>query len=187
MAIVGYIRVSTPDQKIELQVDAMKAAGCGKVFEDFGRSAVAKRRPGFEAALAALKPGDTFLVWAADRAFRDARESLNTLFWLQGQGITFHSMTDAAMDTQTPLGKLLYQVRNAISEFERSLISVRTKAGMAALKKRGRRFGRPRKLTSSRIVTLRRSVRNRGRKTMDQVARRHRISRSSLYRAMCNN
>jgi DNA invertase Pin-like site-specific DNA recombinase len=181
MAMVGYIRVSTPDQNLYLQIDAMKAAGCKKVFEDFGRSALAKRRPGFEAALTRLNPGDTFLVWSTDRAFRDAREALNTLFMLQARGVKFHSMTDAAMDTATPTGKLLYQIRSAFAEFERNTISLRTKAGMAAHRRRGRKFGRPRKLDAQRIAWARNELR---RKTMRQVARRLRVCPRTLSRAL---
>lgn len=150
MALIGYARVSTDEQHLDLQRDALKAAGCGRIFEDEGISAVARVRPGFTLALEMLCPGDVFVIWKMDRAFRSLRHALDTLEEFERRGIEFRSLTEQ-IDTSTPVGKLIYQITNALAEFERNLNSERTKAGMAAARKRGRRFGRPHKLTKRQV------------------------------------
>lgn len=150
MALIGYARVSTDEQHLDLQRDALKAAGCGRIFEDEGISAVARVRPGFTLALEMLCPGDVFVIWKMDRAFRSLRHALDTLEEFERRGIEFRSLTEQ-IDTSTPVGKLIYQITNALAEFERNLNSERTKAGMAAARKRGKRFGRPHKLTKRQI------------------------------------
>ena len=146
LAVIGYARVSTDEQHLDLQRDALKGAGCVRIFEDEGVSAVAKVRPGFTLALEMLCPGDTFVVWKMDRAFRSLRHALDTLELFEKTGIEFRSLTEQ-IDTTTPVGKLLYRIINALAEFERDLNSERTKAGMEAARKRGKRVGRPPKLT----------------------------------------
>lgn len=147
---IGYARVSTDEQNPDLQMYALKAAGCDLIFEDQGISAVAKRRPGFEEALARADMGDTFVIWKMDRAFRSLRNALDLLEDLERRGVEFVSLTEA-IDTTTPMGKAMYQMRGVFSELERSLIIERTRAGMAAAKRRGQRIGRPPKLTEAQI------------------------------------
>jgi len=180
MAIIGYARVSTEEQNLDLQLDALRAAGCARVFEDFGVSAVAKRREGFDDAMAALRSGDTFVIWKMDRAFRSLRQALDTLDLFRARGVAFRSLTEN-FDTSTPMGEAMYQIRNVFAELERKLIAERVRAGMAAAKLRGRTFGRPRKLTKKRLKTARRLLKQ---KSYRQVARRMRISERTLRRRL---
>lgn len=150
MAVIGYARVSTQDQNLALQRDALREAGCAQIFEDHGLSAVGKVRPGFEAALAALQAGDLFVIWKMDRAFRSMRHALDTLEELEGLGVEFCSLTDG-IDTTTPMGRCMYYIRNAFAELERSLISERTKAGLEAARRRGQKLGRPPKLSARQV------------------------------------
>lgn len=108
-------------------------------------------RPGFKLAKEMLCPGDTFVVWKMDRAFRSLRHALDTLEEFEKRGIEFRSLTEQ-IDTTTPVGKLLYRIINALAEFERDLNSERTKAGMEAARKRGKRVGRPHKLTEKQVA-----------------------------------
>lgn len=156
MTTYGYARVSTEDQNLDLQLDALRAAGCKTIFEDLGVSATARSRQGLDALFAALQDGDTLIIWKMDRAFRSLRQALDVLETFERRRIEFRSLTDQ-IDTTTPMGKCMYQVRNAFAELERSLISERTKAGMAAARSRGKHIGRPR-LLSDRDVQNARSV-----------------------------
>lgn len=151
MVSIGYARVSTIDQNLHLQRDALEAAGCAQIFEDHGISAVGKTRPGFESALKTLQGGDHFIIWKMDRAFRSLRHALDTLEDFEARGIEFRSLTDQ-IDTTTPMGKCMYQIRNAFAELERNIISERTKAGMEAAKKRGVILGRPKKLSHAQVL-----------------------------------
>ena len=144
--IIGYARVSTEEQHLDLQLDALERAECDVIYKDQGVSAVAKQRNGFEAALSELNDGDILVIWKMDRAFRSLRHALDVLEEFENRNIQFRSLTDQ-IDTTTPMGKCMYQVRNAFAELERNLISERTKAGMEAARKRGAVIGRPRKLT----------------------------------------
>ncbi len=155
MALIGYARVSTAEQNLDLQRDALVQAGCTPIFEDEGVSAIAKQRPGFEQALDALKAGDVLVVWKMDRAFRSLKNALDTLEAFESRGVEFRCLTEA-IDTTTPIGKCMYQVRHAFSELERNLIRERTIAGMDAAKKRGVHVGRPRKLSNDQIASTRR-------------------------------
>lgn len=151
---IGYARVSTEEQNLNLQLDALKAASCDRIYCDEGISAVAPERPQFEAALAALEPGDAFVIWKMDRAFRSLLHALQMLEELDARGVEFQSITEA-IDTRTPMGRFAYQITNAFGELERALIIERTKAGMAAARRRGIRIGRPPKLTPAQIARAR--------------------------------
>ena len=140
-ARIGYARVSTDDQNLDLQLDALRVAGCTHIFQDHGLSAVGKR-PSFERALKALRHGDTLVIWKMDRAFRSLRHALDTLDRLEAKGVAFQALTEQ-IDTATAMGRFVYQITNAFAELERALISERTKAGMAAARKRGVHLGRP--------------------------------------------
>jgi len=140
---VGYARVSTSEKDCPLQTDALTAAGCDRVFVETA-SGMKRDRPELHAALSALRPGDTLVVWRFDRLARSLRHLLETVEGLEGSGMKFRSLTEA-VDTSTSGGKLIFSVLGAIAEFERAIISERTKAGLEAARLRGRKGGRPRK------------------------------------------
>lgn len=181
--ILGYARVSTEEQHLDLQLDALKAAGCTHVYSDQGISAVAKYRKGFDEALSELKSGDVLVIWKMDRAFRSLRHALDVLEQLENQDIQFRSLTDQ-IDTTTPMGKCMYQIRNAFAELERNLISERTKAGMEAARKRGKHIGRPKKLTSKQIEWAKTQLSGNSQMTTTQVAKELKISTKTLLRSL---
>ena len=179
---IGYARVSTDEQNLSLQLDALVAAGCERIYRDEGVSAVARERPEFMAAISALKPGDTLVIWKMDRAFRSLLDALRVLEELDQRGVNFHSLTDA-IDTGTPMGRFVYQLRNAFSELERALIVERTKAGMEAARRRGVRIGRPRKLSQAQIEEARAALAC-GSTTLASLALRFGVAPRTLLRAL---
>lgn len=180
----GLVRCSTRKQEVLAQVDALKRAGCQKIFKEKAVSGAAKKRPVLAAIEKVLRPGDVFVVTAIDRGFRDTRGAISFLDdVLTPKGVTFVSLRER-LDTRTPEGRRWYMIEAAEAEYERAKISIRTREAMQALKRRGRKFGRRRKLTKDKIARARAAVRNRGSKSMDQIARRLRISRRSLFRAL---
>jgi DNA invertase Pin-like site-specific DNA recombinase len=179
---IGYARVSTDEQNLSLQLDALTAAGCARIYRDEGVSAVARERPAFAQALAVLKPGDTLVIWKMDRAFRSLLNALQVLEELEARRVNFHSLTDA-IDTTTPIGRFAYQITNAFAELERALIAERTKAGMAAARRRGVRIGRPPKLTPEQIAEARADLAT-GTETLAGLASRFRVARRTLSRTI---
>lgn len=149
---VGYARVSSSDQNLDLQRDALLQAGCHRVFED-KVSGVKVDRPGLTEALAYLRPGDTLVVWRLDRLGRSLPHLIATVQDLADRGISFMSLQEA-IDTSTPGGNLVFQIFGALAEFERNLIRERTLAGLAAARARGRHGGRPPKLSSQKQELL---------------------------------
>lgn len=145
---VGYARVSTDIQRMDLQMDALKNAGCNFIFTDHGISGATVERPGLRQAMDMLQKGDTLIVWRLDRLGRSLVNLVEHVNGLGKQGIEFRSLTES-IDTSSSGGKLLFHMIAALAEFERSLISERTKAGMAAAKLRGKHVGRPRRSTLS--------------------------------------
>jgi DNA invertase Pin-like site-specific DNA recombinase len=150
--LIGYARVSTLEQSLDLQTDALDRAGCEKLFTDKAGGARAER-PGLDQALAHLRKGDTLVVWKLDRLGRDLRHLVNTVHDLAARGIGFKVLTGhgASIDTTSPSGKLVFGIFAALAEFERELIIERTKAGMAAARARGRSGGRPYKMTAAKL------------------------------------
>jgi len=179
--VIGYARVSTEEQHLDLQLDALEEAGCDRIYKDQGISAVIKHRTGFEDALKALHDGDTFVIWKMDRAFRSLRHALDVLEEFERREIQFCSLTDQ-LDTTTPMGKCMYQIRNAFAELERNLISERTKAGMKAAKKRGVKLGRPRKLSDKQIVWAKEQLNNNPEITHAFLAKQLKVSTATLRR-----
>lgn len=179
---IGYARVSTEEQNLSLQIDALTAAGCDKIYRDEGVSAVARERPEFAAALAGLGPGDTLLIWKMDRAFRSLLHALQVLEALEARHVEFHSLTEA-IDTATPMGRFAYQITNAFGELERALIVERTKAGMAAARRRGVRIGRPPKLDERQIEVARELLCG-GDRTRAEVAAQLGVSTRTLGRSL---
>jgi DNA invertase Pin-like site-specific DNA recombinase len=138
--LIGYARVSTKDQDRALQTDALKAAGCEKIFEETASGAKTDR-PELAAALDFMREGDVLVVWKLDRLSRSMKQLIDTVEMLNGKGIEFKSLTDA-IDTTTPQGKLVFGIFASLAEFERSLIRERTMAGLAAARAKGNRGGR---------------------------------------------
>ena len=151
--LIGYARISTIDQNLDLQIDALTEEGCEKIYRDEGVSGAKTKRPGLQKALKALKPNDVLVVWKLDRLGRSMRHLIEITSTLEEKQIGFCSLSDA-IDTSTPGGKLYFHLMGAFAEFERNLISERTKAGMAAAKARGVRIGRPKKHTEEQKRAL---------------------------------
>ena len=178
---IGYARVSTLDQTLALQRDALKEAGCEKVFADHGVSGTATTRPGLDRALKALKPGDTLIVWKLDRLGRSLSHLVQIVAELGGRGVNFRSLSDP-IDTESAGGRLVLHMMAALAEFERSLIVERTRAGLIAAKRRGQKLGRRPVLTPAQI-TRARSLLGRG-ESPRSVAATLRVGRTTLWRAL---
>jgi DNA invertase Pin-like site-specific DNA recombinase len=155
---IGYARVSTDEQNLALQLDALKAAGCDAVHED-RLSGVAKR-PGLEQALAACAAGDVLIVWKLDRLGRSLIDLVGLVETLKARDVGLKVLTGegATIDTTKPEGRLFFAMFAALAEFERELIRERTKAGMSAAKRRGQHVGRPATLTPEKLDMARRLV-----------------------------
>ena len=180
-AKIGYARVSTSDQTLNLQRDAVKEAGCDKIFSDRGLSGSVASRPGLDRALAWLRPGDTLIVWKLDRLGRSLAHLMQTIAALGERGVNFRSLSDP-IDTQSPGGRLVLHIMGAIAEFERSLAIERTRAGLEAARRRGKQLGRPRLLTPKHAARARRLL-GAG-ETRAAVARRFGVSLSTLCLAI---
>ena len=178
--LVGYSRVSTEDQKLDLQVDALKSAVCEKFFSD-QVSGASKLRPGLEEALAYLKPGDTLVVWKLDRLGRTVKGLVDLVQTLQDKGIQFRSLTDG-IDTSTTAGRFFFHVMAALAQMERELVHERTKAGLSAARARGRKGGRKPKMDISKITSAK-TLLDSG-MTGQEVANNLGVSRATLYRAI---
>jgi len=148
--VIGYAPVSTTDQHLNLQRDALKAAGCKKIFADRGMSGSAATRPQLTRALKALRPGDTLVVWKLDRLGRSLSHLVETIADLGKRGVNFRSLSDP-IDTESAGGRFVLHIMAALSEFERSLIIERTRAGLAAAKKHGIKLGRRPTLDEKKI------------------------------------
>lgn len=179
---IGYARVSTEDQNLALQLDALTAAGCDEIFQDSGFSGSLASRPGLEQAVASLEEGSVLVVWKLDRLGRVTENLTRTIREFREQGIGFESLSEA-IDTATPGGRLSYRIMAALAEFERDLISERTKAGMAAARARGASLGRPPKLTDLQIAQAKKKILS-GRSTARKLAASLGVSPVTLGRAL---
>ena len=147
--LIGYARVSTSDQNLDLQKDALFKIGCERIYED-EISGTIKERPGLNKTLEILRAGDTLVVWKLDRLGRSVKNLISLISNLNSKDIHFKSITDS-IDTSTPSGRFFFHVMASLAEMERELIVERTKAGLDAAKKLGRVGGRKRKMTNSKI------------------------------------
>ena len=177
----GYARTSTDDQTTALQLAALKAAKCSHTFEDKGISGATTKRPALARYLKQFRAGDTLIVWKLDRLGRSLRGLIAMLDDLRERGIAFQSLTEA-IDTTTPTGRAMWQMIGVLAELERSLITERTRAGVAAAKKRGVKFGRKPKLTSEQIAHARKLLDDG--ESRQYVAGLLNVGRVTLYRAL---
>lgn len=150
--LIGYARVSTHEQTLALQQDALEKAGCEKIFTDTVSGSKAERK-GLTDALSHLREGDTLVVWRLDRLGRSLRHLIDTITELNTRGVGFKSLTEN-IDTTTSGGKLIFHIFGALAEFEREIIRERTQAGLASVRSRGKVGGRPKALTSKEVQML---------------------------------
>lgn len=179
--LIGYARVSTAEQTVALQEDALKQAGCERIFRDV-LSGGATDRPGLREAMAYARSGDVLVVWKLDRLGRSLVHLIQMMQDLQARGVGFRSLQEH-MDTTTPGGQLIFHIFGALAEFERSLIRERTRAGLDAARVRGRVGGRPRRLSPEQIRMAQRLMANPD-TTATEVAAALHVSRATLYRAL---
>jgi DNA invertase Pin-like site-specific DNA recombinase len=178
--LVGYARVSTEDQKLDLQLDALKGAGCEKVFSD-QVSGAAAAKAGLDEALAYLRSGDTLVVWKLDRLGRTVKGLVDLVQTLQDKGIQFRSLTDG-IDTSTTAGRFFFHVMAALAQMERELVHERTMAGLSAARARGRFGGRKLKMDSSRLKSAQHLLASG--MPPKEVAANLGVSRATLYRRL---
>ena len=176
--LIGYARVSTSDQNLDLQLDALKKAGCTKIFHDT-ISGAKSERPGLDDALAYLRTGDTLTVWRLDRLGRSLHHLIEVINKLNKEDKEFKSLQES-LDTATPTGKLIFHVLGALAEFERSLIRERTKAGLAAARARGRIGGRPRVLNAKKMALARSMLKDKS-NSVSEVSAALGVSKTTLY------
>lgn len=179
-ARIGYARVSTEDQNLALQIDALKAAGCRHIYRDEGVSGIAVSRPALKKAMAAVRPGDVLVTWKLDRLGRSLVHLIEIVELLEHRGAGFRSLSEA-IDTTTAGGRLIFHVMGALAEFEQSLISERTRAGMAAAKARGRRLGRPPRLSEAKKAAIKGELSRRARPPKE-IAQHYGASVSTIER-----
>lgn len=178
---IGYARVSTSEQNLALQIDALTAAGCADIFTDQAVRGDALSRAGLEAALAALQAGDQLIVWKLDRLGRSLGFLCRLLAQFEQGGIDFHSLTDG-IDTTTAGGRLIFHIMGALAQFETDLIRERTKAGMKAAKQRGKRIGRPKAMTDAQHQHMQ-ALLAQG-KTQKDIAELLGVSHNTIWRAV---
>jgi DNA invertase Pin-like site-specific DNA recombinase len=182
--LIGYARVSTHEQTLALQQDALTKADCTRVFTDTASGARADR-PGLEEALDFVRAGDTLVVWKLDRLGRSLPHLLETIAGLQERGIGFKSLTEQ-IDTTTSGGKLIFHVFAALAEFERDVIRERTRAGLQAARARGRTGGRPRSLDARELAQAR-SLHKDPANTIADICATLGISRATFYRHLASS
>ena len=180
--LIGYARVSTEDQNLALQLDALRAAGCELIFRDEGVSGSETDRVELNKALQALAAGDVLVVWKLDRLGRSLAHLMRIVTRLEAKAIGFRSLSEA-IDTTTASGRLLFHIVGAIAEFERNLISERTSAGMAAARARGQHLGLERKMTEADVRWAYRAITS-GMMTPRLAATSLGVSISTLYRSL---
>src|SRR5215203_5107873 len=176
---IGYARVSTEEQTLNLQRDALTAAGCHRTYTDTASGAKAER-PGLTEALDHCRPGDTLVVWRLDRLGRSLPHLIETVTALAARGVGFKSLTES-IDTTSPGGKLIFHIFGARAEFERDLIRERTRAGLQAARARGIKGGRPKSLTDKKVEMARTLYADKS-NSVEEICKTLGISRMTLWR-----
>ena len=177
---IGYARVSSDDQSLNLQLDALRAASCNRIFTD-KQSGKTRKRPGLDKALRALGPSDTIAVWRLDRIGRNFRDLVDIADELRERGANLVSLTEG-INTASSIGKVIYRLMIVFADFERKVIVERTLAGLKAARARGVTLGRRPKLSAAQVREARRLVKS-GKK-VEAVAKRFRVGRSTLYQRL---
>lgn len=177
---IGYARVSSNDQNLDLQLDALSSSGCEKIYSE--KISAIKTRIELSNALKSLRHGDTLVVWRLDRLGRSLKDLVSIVSDLENRGIGFESIKEK-IDTSTPTGKLLFHVFCALAEFERNLIQERTYAGLAAARARGRTGGRKQVLSEKHKKEIKTLAANSEHRIID-IAARYKVSRSTVYQAI---
>ncbi|WP_421929777.1 recombinase family protein [Neoaquamicrobium sediminum] len=180
MRRIAYLRVSTAEQRPDRQIEGLKHIADELHIETL--SAVAKHRPVYERVVERLSAGDALVIWDLDRAYRTSKDAINEMDALRARGIHFH-IANLHLDTTTPHGRLIYTVLGALAEFEREILAQRTKEGIEAARRRGKRIGRPPKLTDRQLANARRRIETRG-QTRAQIAAEHGMTPWSLTQAI---
>lgn len=180
VALIGYARVSTVDQKLSLQHDALERAGCERVFDDLA-SGARTDRPGLAEALAYLRADDTLVVWKLDRLGRSMSHLIDKIGELASRGIGFRSLTEN-IDTTTPGGMLVFNIFGSLAQFERDLIRERTQAGLRAARERGNKGGRRPVVTPDKLRKARAHIA--AGLTVREAAARLKIGKTALYKAL---
>lgn len=180
--LIGYARVSTQDQNPDLQLDALRAAGCEQLFVEKVTGSGLKARPEWEVCLRTLRKGDTLVVWRLDRLGRSLKDLLEIIQALDGRTVGFRSLTES-IDTTSAGGKLVFHVFGALAEFEHTLICERTKAGLAAARARGRNGGRKPKLNRGEVKKAAAMLRDPS-MTKTEVAEHFGVTRMTLNKAL---
>ncbi|WP_413895458.1 recombinase family protein [Rhodoferax sp.] len=175
---IGYARVSTDDQTLDLQLDALKRVGCRNIYQEHG-SGKSATRPQLEECLKALREGDTLFVWRLDRLGRNLASLIHTVTALESNKIGFVSITER-IDTASSSGRLVFHVFASLAEFERNLIRERTMAGLTAARARGRKGGRRPSLSPKDIRAVRAFLKT-GELTVGEIAQRFNVARSTIY------
>jgi DNA invertase Pin-like site-specific DNA recombinase len=176
--LIGYARVSTDDQNLNLQHDALKQAGCERIFEDH-ISGVKVERPGLQEAMSYARTGDTLVVWRLDRLSRSLKDLIEKVTLLESKGIGLKSLHEA-VDTSSSSGKLIFHIFGALAEFERNLIRERTNAGLKAARARGRKGGRPKALNKDKQALAVKLYEEKNH-TVNQICTMMAISKPTLY------
>src|SRR5829696_173245 len=182
--LIGYARVSTAEQSLDLQMDALKKIGCEKIFTDTESGAKIERK-GLADALGYVRAGDILVVWRLDRLGRSLRDLIDKITALHNRNIGFKSITEN-IDTTTSGGKLVFHIFGALAEFERDIIKERTRAGMLAARSRGKQGGRP-KMVTPRIAEMAKRLHADKTNTIADICKMLKISRTSLYRCVKGN
>src|SRR5436305_11423767 len=177
--LIGYARVSTQDQTLNLQKDALEKIGCSKIFTDTASGAATERK-GLAEALEYVREGDSLVVWRLDRLGRSLKHLIDTITKLNNRKIGFKSITEN-IDTTTSWGKLIFHIFGALAEFERDIIRERTHAGLQAARARGRLGGRPKALNSKKASIVQALYKDKSNSIAD-ICKTLNISRATLYR-----
>jgi len=179
--LIGYARVSTHEQNLDLQMDALRSAGCEKIFSDTLSSSKAERE-GLQKAINYLRQGDTLVVWRLDRLGRSLKQLIEIVSTFEGKGIGFRSLQEN-IDTTSSGGKLIFHIFCSLAEFERDVIRERTQAGLKAARARGRQGGRPPILDNKKLELVRAMYADLNKSPRD-ICEALKISRTTLYRAV---